>query len=178
MPRWSTNSQPLSGSRRLRTASRPRIGAQCAKIKPFRRLARVIIRAAVVSQIRSNPAETHPHFLYPSTTYITPPSLERSIWLSTNSKHQHNSNFTHQTPQHINTNIYLTPTHIMDYINKFTNQASGQQNTQQPTQSTQQSSSGGGLMDKLHGMAGGGPESEKKEDALDKGKSPVSHSQL
>jgi hypothetical protein len=27
-------------------------------------------------------------------------------------------------------------------------------------------------MDKLHGMAGGGPESEKKEDALDKGDFP------
>ena len=34
---------------------------------------------------------------------------------------------------------------------------------------TQQSGSGGSFMDKLHGMAGGGPESEKKEDTLDKG---------
>ncbi|KAK3315894.1 hypothetical protein B0H66DRAFT_498938 [Apodospora peruviana] len=30
-------------------------------------------------------------------------------------------------------------------------------------------SSGGGLMDKLHGIAGGGKSSEKNEDAIDKG---------
>lgn len=65
----------------------------------------------------------------------------------------------------------------MDYLNKFTNQASGNQGNkpqgQQPNsqQQTQQSGSSGGssFMDKLHGMAGGGPESEKKEDGLDKG---------
>ncbi|KAH6910970.1 hypothetical protein BKA70DRAFT_1560169 [Coprinopsis sp. MPI-PUGE-AT-0042] len=34
---------------------------------------------------------------------------------------------------------------------------------------TQQSGSGGGLMDKLHGAVGGGPQSEHKEDPLDKG---------
>ncbi|KAK3379197.1 hypothetical protein B0T24DRAFT_522043 [Lasiosphaeria ovina] len=32
-----------------------------------------------------------------------------------------------------------------------------------------ESSSSGNLLDKLHGLAGGGPESEKKEDGLDKG---------
>jgi hypothetical protein len=57
----------------------------------------------------------------------------------------------------------------MDYINKFTggNSANNNPNTAQNTQ--QQSSSGGGFMDKLNGMAGGGKESEKNEDALDKG---------
>lgn len=62
----------------------------------------------------------------------------------------------------------------MDFINKISNQASGNQGNKPQGQSntqqqTQQSGSGGGFMDKLHGMAGGGPESEKKEDALDKG---------
>jgi len=57
----------------------------------------------------------------------------------------------------------------MDFINKMTggnqgNNAQGQ--AANPQQQTQQSSS---FMDKLHGMAGGGPESEKKEDTLDKG---------
>ncbi|KAH6856333.1 hypothetical protein B0I37DRAFT_73806 [Chaetomium sp. MPI-CAGE-AT-0009] len=57
----------------------------------------------------------------------------------------------------------------MDFINKFANQASGNQGDKPQGEQQQQSSSGGGLLDKLHGMAGGGPESEKKEDALDKG---------
>ncbi|KAL2267107.1 hypothetical protein VTJ83DRAFT_4384 [Remersonia thermophila] len=60
----------------------------------------------------------------------------------------------------------------MDFINKMTggnqgSQAPGQATNTQQTQS--RNTSGGGLMDKLHGMVGGGPESEKKEDALDKG---------
>ncbi|KAL1838949.1 hypothetical protein VTJ49DRAFT_2043 [Mycothermus thermophilus] len=60
----------------------------------------------------------------------------------------------------------------MDFINKMTgsnqgNQAQGQATN--PKQPQSSSSSGGGLMDKLHGMVGGGPESEKKEDTLDKG---------
>jgi hypothetical protein len=64
----------------------------------------------------------------------------------------------------------------MDYIKKFTDQAGGSQGNNNPqgqqpnpNQQTQQSGSGGGFLDKLHGMAGGGPESEKKEDTLDKG---------
>lgn len=62
----------------------------------------------------------------------------------------------------------------MDFLNKISNQASGNQGNkpqgqQSNPQQTQQSGSGGGLMDKLHGMAGGGPQSEKKEDGLDKG---------
>ncbi|KAI4189787.1 MAG: hypothetical protein L6R41_001212 [Letrouitia leprolyta] len=36
-------------------------------------------------------------------------------------------------------------------------------------QASEQGSSGGGLMDKFNSMAGGGKESEKKEDYLDKG---------
>jgi hypothetical protein len=49
-------------------------------------------------------------------------------------------------------------------------------NPNQAQQPQQQQSSGGvgGLFDKLHGAVGGGPESEKKEDALDKGSSPSS----
>ncbi|KAH6652277.1 hypothetical protein BKA67DRAFT_661029 [Truncatella angustata] len=56
----------------------------------------------------------------------------------------------------------------MDFVNKLTggNKAEGQQAT---TQGQEQQSSGGGFMDKLNGMAGGGKESEKSEDALDKG---------
>jgi hypothetical protein len=63
----------------------------------------------------------------------------------------------------------------MDYIKKFTDQAGGSQGNNpqgqqpNPNQQTQQTGSGGGFLDKLHGMAGGGPESEKKEDTLDKG---------
>lgn len=57
----------------------------------------------------------------------------------------------------------------MDFVNKLTggNKAEGQQATTQGQQ--EGSSSGGGFMDKLNGMAGGGKESEKTEDGLDKG---------
>jgi len=56
----------------------------------------------------------------------------------------------------------------MDFVNKLTN---SEKNKTVHTQGNQQvpSSSGGGFMDKLHGMAGGGPQSERKEDGLDKG---------
>ncbi|KAK8054482.1 hypothetical protein PG994_009549 [Apiospora phragmitis] len=60
----------------------------------------------------------------------------------------------------------------MDFVNKLTgnNDSKGAEQKQQSQQQGQQSSSsGGGFMDKLNGMAGGGPESEKNEDALDKG---------
>ncbi|KAK1755876.1 hypothetical protein QBC47DRAFT_381559 [Echria macrotheca] len=87
----------------------------------------------------------------------------------------------------------------MDLFNKLASAAESaakQDNQQQPPQQPQQSSAddllgklgsftggGGGssnsqdqkqeggssLVDKLHGLAGGGPESEKREDALDKG---------
>lgn len=56
----------------------------------------------------------------------------------------------------------------MDMLKNLTGGDKNAQNTQGQTQ-TQSSSSGGGLMDKLHGAVGGGPESEKKEDGLDKG---------
>ncbi|KAK6081221.1 hypothetical protein SCUP234_04874 [Seiridium cupressi] len=54
----------------------------------------------------------------------------------------------------------------MDFVNKLAggNKTEGQQGQQQ-----EQSSSGGGFMDKVNGLAGGGKESEKNEDALDKG---------
>ncbi|KAL8968231.1 MAG: hypothetical protein Q9183_002560 [Haloplaca sp. 2 TL-2023] len=45
----------------------------------------------------------------------------------------------------------------------------GGENKQQEGQATQEESSGGGFMDKINTMAGGGKESEKKEDYLDKG---------
>ncbi|KAK7906394.1 hypothetical protein PG985_016400 [Apiospora marii] len=57
----------------------------------------------------------------------------------------------------------------MDFVNKLTG-GSDSKGAEQKQQSQQSSSSaGGGFMDKLNGMAGGGPESEKNEDALDKG---------
>ncbi|KAF7536447.1 hypothetical protein G7054_g4582 [Neopestalotiopsis clavispora] len=58
----------------------------------------------------------------------------------------------------------------MDFVNKLTggNETEGQQATTHD-QKQESSSSGGGFMDKLNGMAGGGKESEKNEDALDKG---------
>lgn len=55
----------------------------------------------------------------------------------------------------------------MDFVNKLTG---NKEEGQKPAESQEQKSGGGGgLMDKLNGMAGGGPESEKNEDALDKG---------
>lgn len=58
----------------------------------------------------------------------------------------------------------------MDFINKMTGQATGSQGNKPQSQEPQKGSSGSSsFMDKLHGLAGGGPESEKKEDALDKG---------
>ncbi|KAK7959012.1 uncharacterized protein PG986_003866 [Apiospora aurea] len=61
----------------------------------------------------------------------------------------------------------------MDFVNKLTggsdSKGAGQQQQTSQQTSQQSASSGGGFMDKLNGMAGGGPESEKNEDALDKG---------
>jgi hypothetical protein len=61
----------------------------------------------------------------------------------------------------------------MDFINKIANQATGKDENKpqgEPhSQEQNQQSGSGGLLDKLHGLAGGGPESEKKEDTLDKG---------
>ncbi|KAK3353349.1 hypothetical protein B0T25DRAFT_544289 [Lasiosphaeria hispida] len=54
-----------------------------------------------------------------------------------------------------------------DLLSKFGSFA-GQKNEQDGHQQ-QQASGSSSLLDKLHGVVGGGPESEKKEDALDKG---------
>jgi hypothetical protein len=55
---------------------------------------------------------------------------------------------------------------IMDYLNKFTggggNQGQGQQG--------QQKQESGGFMDNINSAAGGGRQSEQKEDMLDKGR--------
>ncbi|RYO77348.1 hypothetical protein DL766_007944 [Monosporascus sp. MC13-8B] len=56
----------------------------------------------------------------------------------------------------------------MDFVNKITGGSNSQDKTQQQGQSGQQQE-GGGFMDKLNSMAGGGKQSEKNEDALDKG---------
>lgn len=66
----------------------------------------------------------------------------------------------------------------MDFVNKFTggnNQGQGQASSEQSqsTGSSQQQGSGGflgGIGDKLNSAAGGGRESEKNEDYVDKGK--------
>ena len=60
----------------------------------------------------------------------------------------------------------------MDFVNKLTDSEKNKPVHTQGANQTQGSSSGGGFMDKLHGMAGGGPQSEKNEDALDKGTIP------
>jgi len=65
----------------------------------------------------------------------------------------------------------------MDLLGKLANQAvtnlaqTQQQQQQQQPQQQQSQSKTDNLLNKLHGLAGGGPESEKKEDALDKGTS-------
>ncbi|KAI1746551.1 hypothetical protein F4782DRAFT_536331 [Xylaria castorea] len=56
----------------------------------------------------------------------------------------------------------------MDFVNKIVDgDSKAENNTSNP--SKQQEESSGGFMDKLNSMAGGGKESEKNEDALDKG---------
>ncbi|KAI3325255.1 hypothetical protein HD806DRAFT_470250 [Xylariaceae sp. AK1471] len=56
----------------------------------------------------------------------------------------------------------------MDFVNKLTGgESKGEGKTTEAT--NQQGEQSGGFMDKLQGMAGGGKESEKNEDALDKG---------
>lgn len=79
---------------------------------------------------------------------------------------------------HTNNNTLTT----MDFVNKFTggnnSQSQGQTSSEQLQSSgsasgQQQQSSGGflgGIGDKLNSAAGGGRESEKNEDYLDKGK--------
>jgi hypothetical protein len=68
----------------------------------------------------------------------------------------------------------------MDFVNKFAGGNSNQQQGEQPVQgsaSGEQKSGGGflgGIGDKLNSAAGGGRESEKNEDYVDKGKCLVS----
>ncbi|KAH8666959.1 hypothetical protein BX600DRAFT_511842 [Xylariales sp. PMI_506] len=59
----------------------------------------------------------------------------------------------------------------MDFVKKFTSgdQSKGDDSQGQAQSSQPQQSSGGGFMDKINSFAGGGRESEKNEDALDKG---------
>ncbi|KAK1831184.1 hypothetical protein QBC39DRAFT_259115 [Podospora conica] len=60
----------------------------------------------------------------------------------------------------------------MDFVNKLTNSEKNKpvhtMDSSNPQSSTG-NTGGGGVMDKLHGMVGGGRESEKNEDAVDKG---------
>jgi len=53
----------------------------------------------------------------------------------------------------------------MDFVKSFTG---GNKEGEQKPQEGQ--SQGGGFMDKINNIAGGGQQGEKKEDALDKGK--------
>ncbi|KAI1463444.1 uncharacterized protein F4812DRAFT_446963 [Daldinia caldariorum] len=55
----------------------------------------------------------------------------------------------------------------MDFINKITGSKDNEE--KKPSENQQQESSSGGIMDKINSMAGGGKESEKNEDVLDKG---------
>lgn len=54
----------------------------------------------------------------------------------------------------------------MDFVNKLSGPGDKKDDNQDKGQ---ESSSGGGFMGKINDMAGGGKESEKNEDALDKG---------
>lgn len=62
----------------------------------------------------------------------------------------------------------------MDFVNKVVgggNSQTGNQQQQQQQQQEGEGQSSGGFMGKLNSMAGGGKDSEKNEDALDKGAS-------
>lgn len=60
----------------------------------------------------------------------------------------------------------------MDFVKKIVGDSKGEDKTSQSQ--GQQEGSSGGFMDKLNSVAGGGKESEKNEDALDKGMLPLS----
>ncbi|KAI1110603.1 hypothetical protein F5Y14DRAFT_358997 [Nemania sp. NC0429] len=59
----------------------------------------------------------------------------------------------------------------MDFVNKLVGGESKNEDRpeQTQTQEQQEEKSGGGFMDKLNSLGGGGQESEKNEDVLDKG---------
>ncbi|OTA52479.1 hypothetical protein K449DRAFT_360229 [Hypoxylon sp. EC38] len=56
----------------------------------------------------------------------------------------------------------------MDFVNKITGNTKDEQE-KKPHEDEQKQNSSGGIMDKLNAVTGGGKESEKNEDALDKG---------
>ena len=57
----------------------------------------------------------------------------------------------------------------MDFVKSFTG-GDNNNNKQGEQKPNEEQKSSGGFMDKLNGMAGGGKQGEKNEDALDKGK--------
>ena len=57
----------------------------------------------------------------------------------------------------------------MDFVNKLTSSEKSKPVHTQTQDTSSSGSGGGGLMGKLNSMAGGGKESEHKEDGLDKG---------
>jgi hypothetical protein len=57
----------------------------------------------------------------------------------------------------------------MDFLNKMTGNKHEGEGSKPEAEKKEEH--GGGFMDKLHGLAGGGKESEKNEDGLDKGES-------
>lgn len=61
----------------------------------------------------------------------------------------------------------------MDFVNKLTGNKDDSSSSQAQQQPEKKES--GGFMDKINGMAGGGRESEKQEDGLDKGKLSCPH---
>ncbi|CAM1502216.1 Fc.00g042000.m01.CDS01 [Cosmosporella sp. VM-42] len=56
----------------------------------------------------------------------------------------------------------------MDYVKQFTGGDNNKDADNQQSEQKSEGSSGGGFMDKINGMAGGGAQGEKNEDALDK----------
>lgn len=69
-----------------------------------------------------------------------------------------------------NSTFTFKHTLAMDFVNKFTGgDKSGEQQTNAPTEQKQSGGFLGGIGDKLNSAAGGGKESEKNEDYLDKG---------
>lgn len=87
------------------------------------------------------------------------------------------------TPQRLCCSFHHPKTHLanleftMDYINKLTGSGNDAENNSQDRRSegfdtnnaNQEGNSGGGFMDKMNSMAGGGAQGEKNEDMLDKG---------
>lgn len=57
----------------------------------------------------------------------------------------------------------------MDFVNKLASGGDNKGEGKSAQGQESKSSGGGGFMDKLNNMAGGGRESEKNEDTLDKG---------